>query len=63
MIRVLVATAQFLAEVPTNEQGYPSDTLGGHGWTWEAKQQEVGQCVEALYQIGWGERTVLGLSA
>ncbi|RXK39229.1 hypothetical protein M231_03449 [Tremella mesenterica] len=53
MLRVLVATGQFLAEVPTNEQGYPSDTLGGCGWTWETKKKEVGCCVDALYQIGW----------
>lgn len=27
MIRVLIAGAQFLAEVPTNEQGYPPTTV------------------------------------
>lgn len=27
MIRVLIAGAQFLAEVPTNEQGYPATTV------------------------------------
>lgn len=27
LLRELIATAQFLAEVPTNEQGYPDDTV------------------------------------
>jgi hypothetical protein len=27
MIRVLIASGQFMAEVPTNEQGYPSSTV------------------------------------
>lgn len=27
MIRVLIASAQFLAEVPVNEQGYPNTTV------------------------------------
>lgn len=27
MIRVLIAAAQFMAEVPTNEQGYPNTTV------------------------------------
>ena len=52
-LRVVIATAMFLAEVPTNEQGYPYDTVGGHGWTWEVKQREVGVCIDALYQLGW----------
>ncbi|ORY29363.1 hypothetical protein BCR39DRAFT_175406 [Naematelia encephala] len=53
LLRILIATAQFLAEVPCNEQGYPANTLGGSGWTWAQKQQEVGCCVDALYQLGW----------
>lgn len=70
MVRVLIASGQFLAEVPTNEQGYPVATLGGCGWTWEEKQRVVSVCSDALYQIvsasvssvkceltneGWGE--------
>lgn len=66
MIRVLIASAQFMAEVPTNEQGYPTTTvsnylhctepsptaqLGGSGWTWTEKQRQVGICTDALYQI------------
>lgn len=27
MIRVLIASGQFMAEVPTNEQGYPASTV------------------------------------
>ena len=65
-LRVLLATAQFLAEIPTNEQGYSYDTVslssldfgayplfqpGGTGWTWKNKQREVNCCVEALYQL------------
>ncbi|WWD09590.1 hypothetical protein V865_007718 [Kwoniella europaea PYCC6329] len=53
LLRVLLATAQLLAEVPTNEQGYPDHTPGGHGWTWEAKQKEMDICLEALHQVGW----------
>ncbi|WRT64319.1 uncharacterized protein IL334_001251 [Kwoniella shivajii] len=53
MLRVLIATAQLLAEVPTNEQGYPDITPGGYGWTWNTKQAEVNICVEALHQVGW----------
>lgn len=56
MIRVLLAIAQFLSEIPTNEQGYPSNTAGGSGWTWETKQKEVGYCTAALAQLvsdGW----------
>ncbi|WVQ82735.1 hypothetical protein IAT38_004867 [Cryptococcus sp. DSM 104549] len=53
LLRVLVATAQLLAEVPCNEQGYPSDTPGGYGWTWETKRKEIEICTEALYQVGW----------
>ncbi|WWD17713.1 hypothetical protein CI109_102154 [Kwoniella shandongensis] len=52
-MRMLIATSQLLAEVPTNEQGYPSNTPGGYGWTWEAKQKEVNCCLEGLYQVGW----------
>lgn len=52
-MRVLIATSQFLSEVPTNEQGYPADTLGGVGWTWPEKQGAVEHCVEGLYQLGW----------
>ncbi|KIR78908.1 hypothetical protein I306_04118 [Cryptococcus gattii EJB2] len=51
LLRELVAAAQFLAEVPANEQGYPDDTPGGYDWTWEKKQEEVNCCVEALYQV------------
>jgi hypothetical protein len=51
MIRVLIASGQFLAEVPTIEQGYPSSTLGGCGWTWEEKQRIVSICSDALYQV------------
>ena len=66
-LRVLIATGQFLSEVPTNEQGYPANTvnlngeinvcklilsqLGGLGWTWEEKKKQVGVCVEALHQV------------
>lgn len=53
LLRELIATAQFLAEVPTNEQGYPDDTPGGYDWTWEKKQEEMNCCIEALYQVGW----------
>ncbi|WVF70282.1 hypothetical protein IAT40_005071 [Kwoniella sp. CBS 6097] len=53
LLRALMATVQLLAEVPTNEQGYPSWTPGGKGWTWEAKQREVNCCCEALHQLGW----------
>lgn len=53
MIRVLIASGQFMAEVPTNEQGYPSSTLGGYDWTWEEKQRCISICTDALYQIGW----------
>ncbi|WVR06037.1 hypothetical protein IAU60_003065 [Kwoniella sp. DSM 27419] len=53
LLRVLMATAQLLAEVPTNEQGYPDTTPGGYGWTWETKQKEVDVCIEALHQVGW----------
>ncbi|WVQ97620.1 hypothetical protein IAU59_004734 [Kwoniella sp. CBS 9459] len=53
LLRALMATVQLLAEVPTNEQGYPSWTPGGKGWTWEAKQREVDCCCEALHQLGW----------
>ncbi|WWC99868.1 hypothetical protein V866_006777 [Kwoniella sp. B9012] len=53
LLRVLLATAQLLAEIPTNEQGYPDHTPGGHGWTWEAKQKEMDVCLEALHQVGW----------
>ncbi|KAL7419256.1 hypothetical protein Q5752_006093 [Cryptotrichosporon argae] len=52
-MRNLIATSQFLAEVPTNEQGYPDATPGGTGWTWAAKQKEVNICIDALYQLGW----------
>lgn len=52
-MRVLIATAQFLSEVPTNEQGYSAETLGGYGWTWAVKQKAVGLCVDGLYQLGW----------
>ncbi|ORX37389.1 hypothetical protein BD324DRAFT_625966 [Kockovaella imperatae] len=52
-LRVLIATILFMAEVPCNEQGYPTNTLGGFGWTWRAKKEEVGTCVEAMYQLGW----------
>lgn len=51
IIRILLACAQFLAEVPTNEQGYPSHTRGGVDWTWENKQAEVDCCVKALHQL------------
>jgi hypothetical protein len=51
MIRVLIASGQFLAEVPTIEQGYPSSTLGGCGWTWGEKQRIVSICSDALYQV------------
>jgi len=53
MIRVLIASGQFMAEVPTNEQGYPASTLGGFDWTWDEKQRCVSICTDALYQIGW----------
>ncbi|OCF37656.1 hypothetical protein I316_00783 [Kwoniella heveanensis BCC8398] len=53
LLRALMAIVQLLAEVPTNEQGYPSWTPGGRGWTWEAKQREVNCCCEALHQLGW----------
>ncbi|WVQ62006.1 uncharacterized protein L199_000139 [Kwoniella botswanensis] len=53
LLRVLLATAQLLAEIPTNEQGYPDHTPGGHGWTWEAKQKKMDVCLEALHQVGW----------
>ncbi|ODN92017.1 hypothetical protein L198_05689 [Cryptococcus wingfieldii CBS 7118] len=53
ILRVLIFTTKFLCGVPTNEQGYPTSTRGGHDWTWARKQEEVGHCVEALYQIGW----------
>ncbi|GMK56534.1 hypothetical protein CspeluHIS016_0303740 [Cutaneotrichosporon spelunceum] len=51
--RVSIAAAQFLSEVPTNEQGYPNHTRGGVDWTWENKQAEVDTCVKALHQLGW----------
>ncbi|KLT40359.1 hypothetical protein CC85DRAFT_287582 [Cutaneotrichosporon oleaginosum] len=51
--RVSLAAAQFLSEVPTNEQGYPNHTRGGVDWTWENKQAEVDSCVKALRQLGW----------
>lgn len=51
LIRVLLASAQFLAEVPTNEQGYPNNTRGGVDWTWDNKQAEVGCCIKALHQL------------
>nr|XP_019015114.1 uncharacterized protein I206_01202 [Kwoniella pini CBS 10737]OCF53895.1 hypothetical protein I206_01202 [Kwoniella pini CBS 10737] len=51
LLRVLMSMAQLLSEVPTNEQGYPSNTPGGYGWTWETKQQSVNICLEALHQI------------
>lgn len=64
MIRVVIASGQFMAEVPTNEQGYPSSTvsqytlewlnwsqLGGYDWTWEEKQRCISICTDALYQI------------
>ncbi|WVO16899.1 hypothetical protein L204_104585 [Cryptococcus depauperatus] len=51
--RNLISTAQLLAEIPTNEQGYPDDTPGGYDWTWEVKQREVNCCTDALYQMGW----------
>ncbi|KAK8866084.1 hypothetical protein IAR55_001235 [Kwoniella newhampshirensis] len=55
-IRMLMATSQLLAEVPTVEQGYPSNTPGGHGWTWEVKQKEVNVCIDGLYQVvTWGD--------
>ncbi|WVQ77101.1 hypothetical protein IAR50_006784 [Cryptococcus sp. DSM 104548] len=53
ILRVLIFTTKFLSGVPTNEQGYPTSTRGGYGWTWARKQEEVGYCVEALYQVGW----------
>ncbi|BEI88931.1 uncharacterized protein CcaverHIS019_0202930 [Cutaneotrichosporon cavernicola] len=53
LARVLLAVAQFLSEVPTNEQGYPNHTRGGVDWTWENKQAEVEKCVKALHQLGW----------
>ncbi|ODN77866.1 hypothetical protein L202_04980 [Cryptococcus amylolentus CBS 6039] len=53
ILRVLIFTTKFLCGVPTNEQGYPTSTRGGRDWTWARKQEEVGHCVEALYQIGW----------
>ncbi|WWC86440.1 uncharacterized protein L201_001317 [Kwoniella dendrophila CBS 6074] len=53
LLRVLIAMAQLLAEVPTNEQGYPSNTPGGNGWTWDTKRREVDICLEALHQVGW----------
>nr|XP_019049417.1 hypothetical protein I302_03206 [Kwoniella bestiolae CBS 10118]OCF28347.1 hypothetical protein I302_03206 [Kwoniella bestiolae CBS 10118] len=53
LLRVLLITAQLLAEVPTNEQGYPNNTPGGYGWTWEAKQREIDVCLDALHQVGW----------
>ncbi|TYJ56516.1 hypothetical protein B9479_002763 [Cryptococcus floricola] len=53
VLRVLIFTTKFLCGVPTNEQGYPTSARGGHDWTWARKQEEVGHCVEALYQIGW----------
>lgn len=51
IIRILIASAQFLAEVPTNEQGYPGDTSGGIDWTWENKKVEVDCSVKALQQL------------
>lgn len=30
MIRVLIASGQFMAEVPSNEQGYPASTVNCH---------------------------------
>ncbi|KAK4685788.1 hypothetical protein P7C73_g4351, partial [Tremellales sp. Uapishka_1] len=60
--RTLIASTQFLAEIPCNEQGYPSDTLGGCGWTWATKQKEVNICINALYQIGWGMSDLAGTS-
>nr|XP_018267342.1 uncharacterized protein I303_01328 [Kwoniella dejecticola CBS 10117]OBR89500.1 hypothetical protein I303_01328 [Kwoniella dejecticola CBS 10117] len=53
LLRVLMSMAQLLSEVPTNEQGYPSSTPGGYGWTWETKQKSVDTCLEALHQVGW----------
>ena len=55
-----------MAEIPTNEQGYPSQTvsslprsadaqLGGCGWTWDTKQREIATLTDCLYQIGWGK--------
>ncbi|ODO05842.1 hypothetical protein I350_04903 [Cryptococcus amylolentus CBS 6273] len=53
LLRVLVSLSKLLAETPTNEEGYPSSTPGGRGWTWKVKQREVGICVQALHQAGW----------
>ena len=62
-MRMLVMKSQFLSEIPCNEQGYPAETvrrevdcvahaqLGGTGWTWEAKQREIGMVTDALCQI------------
>ncbi|WVQ77103.1 hypothetical protein IAR50_006786 [Cryptococcus sp. DSM 104548] len=53
LLRVLAPLSKFLAETPTNEEGYPSSTPGGLGWTWKTKQKEVDVCVQALHQVGW----------
>lgn len=53
MIRVFLTLAKVLAEIPTNEQGYPDDTPGGSGWTWLAKQAELSICIGCLDQLGW----------
>jgi hypothetical protein len=60
-LRDLIATAQFMAEVPTNEQGYPINTPGGCDWTWPVKQKEVTNCIEALYQLGWAWADIAGV--
>lgn len=51
MLRMVLSMSQFLAEIPTNEQGYPMTSPGGNGWTWETKQRDIEVCVETLHQM------------
>jgi len=44
MIRTLIPSAQFLAEVPTNEQGYPSNTVSMLAWEQVQYARDLQQC-------------------
>ncbi|ORX33491.1 hypothetical protein BD324DRAFT_658310 [Kockovaella imperatae] len=51
--RGIIALASFLVNIPTNEQGYPSNTPGGFGWTHHAKHAALETCKKGLHQVGW----------